>query len=205
MFHQEARTYIDKITRVRRRLISEDRSRSKVAATSLELVENYLANYPCENNRHMATFVTNHHHHLLNIIPGSNSKSSNKLHAELTELLDAAQTILNSNNNMTLQISQGKPKNPFFSIAQPHNGINGRISLDKGKEKTLVECKHPRTGAITMAELHDLITCKLTDIPEGLSLLSYGLPSEKLIPLLLDKYPELKTNPEVEFLLLKRK
>lgn len=205
MYHQEARTYIDKLIRIRRRLISEGRSRSLAAVTSVGVIENYLANYSCNNNQHMSRFITSYYNHLLTIIPGSDSRGSGKLKKELDAFRDKANEILNTKSDMNYQISQGVPKHGFFALAQPHNGINGRISLDPDKPKCEIECRHPRTGDITKAELIELLTFPLVDIPDGLSLLTYGVKAEKLIDLLLARYPEFKTNPQVEFLLLKRK
>lgn len=205
LFLQEAKTYIDKLIRLRRRLINDGRSRSKDAATSVVFIENYLANYPCNNNRHMAAFFNTNYHHIINLIPGGKSPSANKFIEEARELRNASLQIINPNTIMIYQISQGVPQSPFFALAQPHSGNNGRVSLDPDKEKTIVECKNPRTGETSQAEIHDLFTFNLIDIPDGISLLAYGIPAGKLISHLLNKYPELKTNPQVEFLLLKRK
>lgn len=100
-------------------------------------------------------------------------------------------------------IHQGIPKQTFFMVAMPHTGNNGRMSLDAEKPKYQYQLKAP-DGTIAKAELHDMYVWNLYDVPDGFCLLSYGIKSDKLIPLLEKKYPEFKTVTKVEFLVLKR-
>lgn len=103
-----------------------------------------------------------------------------------------------------LTINQGLPSQKFFMLAQPHNGNNGRISISKEIPKPVYELKNPKTGQTAKAELYDYFVWELHEVPDSWCLLAYGLNSAKLVPLLMQQYPEFQTQTQVEFLLLKK-
>jgi len=188
------------------RIKTDGKNVNESAIYSVDKITGYLNFYPCANDKQMARFYIKNFGHVLNIIPGTRSKNSASLTQEAHLYKNRAIHILNANeeNNMTLTIDQGIPAQKYFMIALPHKGNNERVSLDPSKPKTVYEMKNPRSGEKTKAELNSYYVWDLYDIPESWCLLSYGIGSEKLVPLLIEKYPELNSNPKVEFLVLKK-
>lgn len=101
-------------------------------------------------------------------------------------------------------INQGISQHNYFTIAKPAESLRGRVSIEEDFEKPVYELKHPRTNEIVHAQLIDIWQFDLSFVPSGMCYLAYGMPAKEIIPLLMKKYPQLKSSGKIEFLLLKK-
>lgn len=113
-----------------------------------------------------------------------------------------------------IQIKHSRPSHDYFMICQPESKASywERVNWDSRPdfEPVIYELQDPKSETSFKAELVDVLRDFNLDGPEGetanlLALVTYGLPMRKLKHELKKKYKEeLKGNPKVEFLLLKK-
>jgi hypothetical protein len=106
---------------------------------------------------------------------------------------------------MIIEIEHGLPNSTFFLIVQPIKTYS-EPKIGDGKNKTIVDLKHPTTGEIARAELCAVCKTDENDFMhmEIFSRLAYGCSPAYLLKNLIAKYPELAKKFEVEYWLLKR-
>ncbi|PXX96885.1 hypothetical protein DF185_19795 [Marinifilum breve] len=113
-----------------------------------------------------------------------------------------------------IQLQHARPNHDYFTICLPASDTpyGERVNWDKKEdfEAPVYEMTNPKNPEeIIRAELVDVWTRFDLNGPEGetmnaFAIASYGLPMKKLRHQLIEKYDILKTNSEVEFLLLKQ-
>lgn len=105
---------------------------------------------------------------------------------------------------MTISIAHGVNTSPYFTIIQPRNKFDEPI-IDR-TDKPIVELRDPKSKAIVNAELVDAWTMDAESFDKfnGMALLTYGMPAAELKNILLERYPQLKSEFTVQYWLLKR-
>lgn len=102
-------------------------------------------------------------------------------------------------------ISHGQPKHACFAIIQPSRGhYTDRCRLVNGKQGEIYKLTSPDDGVEVFAELLDLYVYTIRELPESSCYWAYGMNKEKLIRALMNKYPRLREDSEIELLLLRR-
>lgn len=92
-------------------------------------------------------------------------------------------------------INQGRPRSSYFSIIQTPD-----VEIGCGEE---LSCKNPRNQEETKAMVIDKFTFVWGQVPDSFCLLNYGWPAAELKAQIETKFPKMKEDPEVRFLLLK--
>lgn len=104
-------------------------------------------------------------------------------------------------------ILHGIPNHAFFYIIQPvsDESYSARVQpLNPDFKKPVIEIKHPKTQVVTRAELWDVLRIPLYSIPDHMCRAAYGANSNVVVPMLEERYPEVRTKKEIEFLQLKK-
>jgi hypothetical protein len=104
-------------------------------------------------------------------------------------------------------IIHGIPNHPFFYIIQPPSAqlYSERVQpQNPGFVKPVLDFKDPRTGQTWKAELWDVLRIDLYRIPDHMCRAAYGANSNAVVPMLEQRYPEVRTKKEIEFLQLKK-
>lgn len=90
-------------------------------------------------------------------------------------------------------------------IIQPARGdYTRRCRLINKQGGEIYRLEDIDNGTVVSAELLEYCTYMLCQIPDILCYMSYGIGSEKLVPALLSRYPQLKEDSEIEVLLLRK-
>lgn len=95
------------------------------------------------------------------------------------------------------QVTHWKPNSNYFIIAQPM--FNGPFKIGEN-----IELKHPRENESMQAEIMDHWTYLISEVPNFLPLLVYGLDVGEMLRIYTDRYDEMTPDTEVKFLLLKK-
>ena len=108
-----------------------------------------------------------------------------------------------------VMVVHGIPKHDFFCIVQPYNKDKHSILFKSGKSKDwqypVISLKDPISEKIFKAQMYDMWSFPISDMPNMFTLLTYGQPADKLRKVLLKRYPELtRANAKVEYWLLKK-
>lgn len=103
-----------------------------------------------------------------------------------------------------LSIKHGCPKHSCFAIIQPARGnYSVRCRLVNGREGELYKLTNEGEGEV-YAELLDMFVYTLKELPESNCYWAYGMGKEKLMRALMNKYPNLREDSEIELLLLRK-
>lgn len=94
-----------------------------------------------------------------------------------------------------ITINQGRPKSSYFSIIQTPD-----VEIGHGEQ---IKCINPKNMEETNAKVIDKFTYPWAQIPDSFCLLTYGWKAQELKDQIEAKFPEMKQNHEVRFLLLK--
>lgn len=94
-------------------------------------------------------------------------------------------------------IQQGRPRSSYFWIVQPPD-----IKVNTGEE---ISCVNPTTKEETKAICTDKFTQPWHQVPDSFCLLNYGWNTAEIKEKMEEKYPELKNETVVRFILMKEK
>jgi len=92
-------------------------------------------------------------------------------------------------------INQGRPRSSYFSIIQTPD-----VEIARGEE---INCINPNNQTETKAVVVDKYTYPWALMPDSFCLLTYGWLSQELKEQIETRFPQMKEDPEVRFLLLK--
>ncbi|MBV5334212.1 MAG: hypothetical protein JZU49_00210 [Sulfuricurvum sp.] len=92
-------------------------------------------------------------------------------------------------------INQGRPRSSYFSIIQTPD-----VEIGRGEE---IKCINPKNQSETKAVVVDKYTYPWALMPDSFCLLTYGWIAQELRQQIESKFPKMKEDPEVRFLLLK--
>lgn len=103
---------------------------------------------------------------------------------------------------MEIEINQGIPQHAYFTICKPK--VRYDAPLEPGK--TIVKMTNPKTGEKYEAVYYGHWPLKEEefDSSNGFAMLAYGCSANFLKPKLRELYPELRTEFNVEYWLLKK-
>lgn len=103
-----------------------------------------------------------------------------------------------------ISIKHGCPKHSCFAIIQPARGhYADRCRLVNGHEGEIYKLNMEGDDEV-FAELLDMFEYTLRELPESNCYWAYGMSKEKLTRALMNKYPRLREDSEIELLLLRR-
>ena len=94
-------------------------------------------------------------------------------------------------------VKHWQPNSDYFLIAQPM--FNGPFKIGES-----IELDHPREDKTMQAEIIDHWTFPISETPNFLPLLIYGLDVGKMLSVFTNRYAEMTKDTEVKFLLLKK-
>jgi ribosomal 50S subunit-associated protein YjgA (DUF615 family) len=96
MFHEEARTFIKKVIRIREKLIENGESRMNPAIANRHIseIKRYLDYFGYRKDADMAMFWQRNMHRIMELIPGGDSNAGKGLMAEFNNLDSQRQHIL---------------------------------------------------------------------------------------------------------------
>lgn len=94
-------------------------------------------------------------------------------------------------------ITQGRPQSSYFSIIQTPD-----VTIARGEE---IKCINPNNKSETIAVCVDKYTYPWALMPDSFCLLAYGWQAQELKTQIEIKFPQMKNDTEVRFLLLKEK
>lgn len=107
------------------------------------------------------------------------------------------------NDMDVIAVKHSVPKHSCFAIIQPARGqYTARCRLVNGHEGELYKLMND--GEEVYAELLDMFVYRLGEIPESNCFWAYGIGKEKLVRALMNKYPRLREDSEIELLLLRK-
>lgn len=92
-------------------------------------------------------------------------------------------------------INQGRPRSSYFSIIQTPD-----VTIGRGEE---IRCINPKNQSETKAVVVDKYTYPWALMPDSFCLLTYGWMAAELKAQIETRFPQMKTDTEVRFLLLK--
>lgn len=98
MFHKDAREFINKVIRSRRKLIDigESKINKQWAIDRMDLIKRYLDYYGYKNDRSFAMFWSQHRNEIMELMPGGKSKLAGKFLFEFNQI-DGLHSIILAN------------------------------------------------------------------------------------------------------------
>ena len=100
-------------------------------------------------------------------------------------------------------ILHGLPNHPYFAIAQPPSF---KAPEANSEGAVIIELQDPKTKEITWAVLVDTWRLSIDEFlpARAFSRLIYGIEPDKLLKVLIKRYPEIEEKQTIHFLLLKK-
>ncbi|WP_294141627.1 hypothetical protein [uncultured Sanguibacteroides sp.] len=103
-----------------------------------------------------------------------------------------------------ITVKHSIPKHSCFAIVLPARGNYAiRCRLVNGREGELYKLANDGENEI-YAELLDMFVYTLKELPESNCYWAYGMSKERLIQALMNKFPCLREDSEIELLLLRK-